>query len=507
MPAVLAQAWLILRNDLRLLWRELGGRKLRAFLSFALIGAVFVLLNLAAVFVCWVLKPHVSLTAETTVWLFFGFIMLGAAMNHAVRVLFERADFDLLLSSPVSSRAIMLARLATMTSAAALSVAFFLLPPLNGFIIGVSGRYTAGYLVWILLACAVGSLGVFGTLLLVRWLGARRARTWSQVVAAVLGASIYILFQSQNLLPFEARRRAVLRFGRWVHESGAEFLARAGRGELLPLVGLLAVSATLAGASTYILGRLFVTGVQESGAAVSRRSEKLPRHNFVSGVIAATFWKDLRLIMRDPLLFAQVLPSVMYIVPVLFSLKRLGVAAVLAPLTVIIATQFSAALTAVAASGEECWDLIRMSPTPEFRMRWAKAMAGMAVPAVIVILISVLLAVLSHPVLGVIAAITSLGCAAAAAWLQVINIKPTPRRDVLRRGRAKVSTGRSLSTALLVISGAAAVGVAAASHWAIAAVLVGITAAIIIGVFTLAEVKPIEAESFASRAGDAANGA
>jgi ABC-2 type transport system permease protein len=497
MTSLAAQTRLILRHDLRLLWRDLVAN--RDFLSVALLVVLFAIANAVVIPIFFLFHRQPPLVGETVVWLFFGFFMLSAAMNHAIKVLFERSDFDLLLSAPVSPRAILLARTAAMSVGAAASVAILLLPLLNGALLAVSLGYTAGYLVWLLLACAVSSAGVWFTLLLVKWLGPRRARTWAQVVAALLGAGVFLVMQSQRFIRGRDRPELLTQAFRALDRPGFAFVARAGRGELVPLLvlGLIAVGFTAL--TTRLLARMFIGGVQEGNAIVPKtRPGSSPPYRFIEGVVRATFWKDVRLILRDPLLLAQVLPSALYILPGLFSFAQFGGGlTLLGPLSLVLASQFSMILTVVCASGEECWDLIRMSPTAELRLRLAKMAAGMALPVIVSTLLCTVLATLGHPVLALLGVVFSIGCAAAVSWLKVARIKPTPRRDVMKRGSGGFNFS-SFVAMMITLVGAAGLGFAGSSHWIVAAVLLGITTLSIVGCFVFVDLEAVNSREFQS---------
>jgi ABC-2 type transport system permease protein len=427
--------------------------------------------------------------------------MLGAAMNHAISVLFERADFDLLLASPVSPRAILLARLAAMTAGAALSVALFLLPLIHGAMLAMSWSFATGYIVWLLLACAVASAGVWFTLLLVKWLGPRRARVWAQVVAALLGASVYLVFQGQNFLPIDQRERVVSRLAHFLEQPQVAFVARAAQGEVLPLLALLGLTGVCALLTTRLLARMFVGGVQEAGGIATTRRASTRRYRFTPNIKVATFWKDVRLIVRDPLLLAQVLPSALYLLPALFGFAQVGGIGLLAPLALMITTQFSISLTAVSASGEECWDLIRMSPTPERDLRRAKLAAGMALPLVIGAAMCVVLAFLGRPGLAALTLIFSPVCAAGCSSLQVARIKPTPRRDVLKRGGGAAGEGnlvRGFVCAGIMLIGAAGLGFTATGMWLVGAGLLALMTLASVVCFTSVKTEDVAIRDFSS---------
>jgi ABC-2 type transport system permease protein len=500
MSALLRQTRCILRNDLRLLWRDIRAGKMRLVANAALLALLLLATHLVSAFFFFNLKQVPPLAIEAGLWAFFGFLMLGAAMNQAISLFFERADFDLLLSSPIVTRAVLLARITVLSIGALLGAAIILLPLLNGIIIGFSLKYLGGYAVWCLLAIISACAGVWLTLTIVRLLGARRARIWVQVVAAVLGASVYLSFQIQQHVP-AAQKAAFLGFLRsaidWL---GFTHLARGGRSEVLPLLFLAGVAGGIAFYTARQLARTFLAGMQESSAKPSRAARTRGKsYRFKSGLARATFLKDLRLILRDPLLLSQILPSFMYILPVFFGLRKLGGVAVLAPVAIVLAVQFSNLLSDAAAAGEECLDLIRASPSPETRLRVAKMAAGMALPLGASLIVCLVIAGFGRPWLALLTFITGATTAAGAAWLAVARITPTPRKDLMSRGRRRTSISRNIAIGALLIGACTGISlIAQGSFWLLGVVALGLTALGVIACFTLVNVEEIAPETAAS---------
>jgi ABC-2 type transport system permease protein len=499
---VLAQARLILRNDLRLLWRDLLGGRMKLFGSALVIVLVLLVLHALSILFFLGFRSPPALGAEAGVWAFFGFLMLGAAMTQAIGLFFERADFDLLLASPVSPRAVLLARLAAMITSALLGAGLLLWPLLNGIIIGFSVRYVSGYLAWFFLATGVASVGVWLTLALVRLLGTRRARIWVQIVAGLLGASVYLSFQLQRFISPGLRDTFVRFLGNAIEYAGFEQIALAARGGIQSLLLVAAVAALLAALTTRLLARTFLTGLQESALRPARRPRRNKRvYRFTGDTARATFRKDLRLIARDPLLISQLLPSTMYIIPAFLGFGHFGKFTVLAPIAVVVAAQFSMLLADVAVAGEECLDLIRASPSPEVRLRRAKMAAGMAMPLAASFLVCVAIALLGRPGLGLLTFFTGAGTAAAGAWLSVTQTTPVTRNDILsRRGvRRRASPLRVIASSALIVS--ACTGITMVAHgslWLIGVVLLGATAIGVIACFTLVSAWEIATDESSS---------
>jgi hypothetical protein len=185
----------------------------------------------------------------------------------------------------------------------------------------------------------------------------------------------------------------------------------------------------------------------------------------------------------------------MYILPAFLAFRQFGGSAILAPVAVVIAVQFSTLLADVAATGEECLDLIRMSPSPETRLRLAKMAAGMALPLAASFAVCVAIAALGRPWLALLAFITGAVTASGCAWLSVTRISPTPRKDLLNRNRRRLSIGRNILVGILIIG--ASGGIALVAHgvlWFIGILMLGATALGVIACFTFVRIEEIEDE-------------
>lgn len=497
MSVLLKQTRLILRNDLRLLWRGIRSGKLKIATSITLFGLILLVLHAISVLAFLYLKQTPPLALETGLWAFFAFLMLGTAMNQAIGLFFERADFDLLLSSPVTTRAVLFARIAVMSAGAFLGAGVLLMPLLDGIVIGFSRTYLSGYIVWGLLSVIAACAGVWLTLALVRVLGARRARIWVQVLAAVLGASVYLSFQIQNHLPESAKLALWTALRTAADWLGFAHLARAGRSEFTQLLLIAGAAATVAWLTARQLAKTFLTGLQDSGAKPARAPRRDGKaYRFTGGLARATFLKDLRLIVRDPLLLSQILPSFMYILPAFLGFRRLGGLTVLAPIAVVLAVQFSSLLSEVAAAGEECLDLIRTSPSVETRLRLAKMAAGMALPLAAALLVCCVIAGMGRPWIALLSFITGAVTAAGCAWLSVARVTPSARKDIMSRGRRRTSLGRSIAIGALLISACGGVSfVAHGTLWFIGVILLGVTGLGVIACFTFVRVEEIDGDT------------
>lgn len=491
MNSTAAQTFLLLRNDFRLIARGFLSSKRSLLFTVVLMGAILLILHGAAIALFSYTSHHPSLEVQATAWAFFIFMMLGAAMANAIRLLFDHNDLDLLFASPIAPRAVLLSRILTLFLSSLLSTALPLLPLINGATIGLSVRYLAAYPTWIFLALISASVGTTLALGLVRLMGPRQARTWVQIFGAVVGATVYLIFQSSRFIPAGEPN--------WILDTSKALLAsppglaiaRAGGGSWIDLLILGAIAGICTGFSARLLARIFLTGVQESVSRSKRRKASLHRHRLQSGVFHATLLKELRLIRRDPLLLSQILPSVMYVLPVLFGFRSMGGFALLAPLSVIVAVQFSNLLVGVAVDGEEGLDLIRSSPLPELRLRTAKIAAAMAIPLSVALLLCILVAVTGRPGLSAITLVLAGATAAACGWLRSVEIRPSPRGDVLKRRGGGISV-RSIASAVLMFLATGTVGIFAAEAIPLLGVfLIGLTGLGILACFVFVSPKEI----------------
>ena len=106
--------WL-LRHELRLGWRGMGGKRIWFLLVTG--GTLWAFVHFAAwkMLRGWAamdpghVPPLAMIIAGGVFWLFAS-IMISQTVAHAVAALFDRGDLDLLLSSPLSPRTIFLIR-------------------------------------------------------------------------------------------------------------------------------------------------------------------------------------------------------------------------------------------------------------------------------------------------------------------------------------------------------------------------------------------------------------
>ncbi len=445
---------LLLRNEVTVRWREMTGETkpltlvLVAVGVLALIGMILAGLasSLRGVLTHPLPSESVYLAALVLVVLFpFG---VSTGINHAVIAMFDRGDLDLLVSSPIGSRTIFASRVLAVAVGVFLGLGLFMLPiAFLGLILGLPQLLgVIPTLVALAITCA--SIGMLITLLLVKLLGPRRARTVSQLLAAL---TVLVLFLVSQLPAILGERIDVMglveRIGPYFDRGGVlaadSLLWLPARSMLLHPLGT-AVALALAGAvmwlTVLLLHRSFAHGVGLSDGARRRRTASGGAVSFKqrspTGVLLAKEW---RLVLRDPYLISQVLLQIIYLLPagyVLFfqgdgPLSGVDLGPGISVLLVAISGTLAASLARIAFVGEESIDLLMASPVGRRRVRNAKMLAALIPVLTLTLTLSIALA-FTNPVAGLIAAALAAASAFSVALLRSWNPARASRKDLFK---------------------------------------------------------------------------
>ena len=120
-------------------------------------------------------------------WAFLLFVMLSGGLVRAIVVLHEQDDSDLLLSSPISPRAVLAARLFGNALQSCLVDGFIIVPYLDVLVFGFrQWQFLWGFLVWFVLAVVVTCIDGLFSFGMIHAFGLRKARLLSQAVPFVL---------------------------------------------------------------------------------------------------------------------------------------------------------------------------------------------------------------------------------------------------------------------------------------------------------------------------------
>lgn len=435
--------WL-LEHEMRLSWRGISGSHLQII---AFCGALlWLLMHWGA----WAALPggykvlqgmmKVPLFLGGLYWLFVS-LLVSQTMVHAVNALIVRGDLDLLLSSPLSQRAIFMVRGLSIALSAALLPAFAVLPLAHAGLLRGHPEFMALYPLVVSTGLGCAAAGIFLTMTLVRLLGARRARTAGQVFAAFVGVIFFLAFQLPNVLPAGAKKAIaewlksrVLDAGIFGAGSPLWWPARAMFGEALPLL-----TVTLVGAGGFWLAinltyRRFITGTQEAitGGRASAAGNRAGRV-FRSGLVRVLLLKEWKLIMRDMQVISQALVQILYLIPLVFIGLRSGPQnMVIIPALVAAAAMLAGNLAWITINAEDAPELVATAPVSVSKVLLIKAAA--AVLPVLAVLLPV--AAWWTP-RGPLAAAALLVCGAggmvSAALIQIWNPHAGNRSDLQNR--------------------------------------------------------------------------
>ena len=452
--------WLM-RHELRLLWRRLmarrgakGGR-FRAIWLTAL--APLLLLVCAGVPLSFALRqvevPIVpifsAIAALASVAIFT--LMLSQTLSAAVDALYERADLDLLFSSPMRPRRVLTVRFLAVAIQNFTLYLLFTAPVLLPTAILYHPAWLASEVVLFAISLAATGVGLMLAGALFRLFGPRRTRTLGQVLAAITGAAFFLLGQSYNIL---GGHQSASLWGDVIRRAsdpalrlpGLDWPLRAMLGQPLPLLVVTALGVSLFLLANQILGARFAAdaaaaaGVAAGGARQRGRGRPT---RFAAGVFSATLAKELRLIARDPALISQVLLRVLYILPLGFVLLRnageartYALPAGAAALS-LMAGQVVGSLAWITVSAEDAPDLLSCAPAPIGVLRRAKLVAATLPVALLLLIVLVPLTVMA-PWAGVSA---SLGCLASMSATAALNVwwqRPGRRSEFRRMRQASI---------------------------------------------------------------------
>lgn len=369
--------------------------------------------------------------------------MTTQSLLASQRTLYEAGDLDLLFSAPLDPRTVVSAKLLGIAGGVTLTFSIFLLPVLLPIaVLGHPGLLGSVALL-VALALTAACLGLGVTLMLARVGGPRAAKTVGQILAALAGASFFLVTQLFNRHDDSRQSGFILLFDAMrTHGYGSGTLSslpgRAAFGEPLAVVPLLGGAMLLFAATSWGMRHLFLQSYRAGGARPStkRAARGGIARRFHRGLFATIFAKELRLLLRDPALIFQMLLRIIYLAPILLVAFRDGrslpIAPTLAFASVVVAGQLVSSLAWLAASAEDAPDLLKVAPVGKDDLDVAKLLAAMALAAPLGALLPVAIAFHTIPGALVTLAFTA-GCGGAVGYLEVAHAQPAPRSTFQRR--------------------------------------------------------------------------
>ncbi|MBW4520938.1 MAG: hypothetical protein KME16_14700 [Scytolyngbya sp. HA4215-MV1] len=391
--------WL-LGHELRLWWREMVSKPGKIVWSIVLsllctliFGVFWFALSGIRASIPAGMFADVALWIAIAVWLIGFFYAFIEAMRQSVIVLFDRGDLDLLVASPVPSKVIFASRLLSVALKVCLSFAAILVP-ITLFAVPAFPRLLGIYPSLIGLALSTSSLAMLLTLWLVRLLGAKRARTLTQILTALLAAILFLGFQLPNLLQGSGAKPAPIwwRLQSWLtHDSPFAidswiwFPARAMFLDPFSVVLTLLVSGGLAWLAIETLHHSFITGSQQSVTEKRRQSSTRKVAPFTDRLNQVLLFKEWRIIRRNPYLISATFMQVLFLIPALVIVLRgsrsgqaiASFSTFVTVASIVIGGSLTSTLTQICVAGEEAPDLLKSAPVNGGKLRQLKLLAAL----------------------------------------------------------------------------------------------------------------------------------
>ena len=359
-------------------------------------------------------------------------LMLSTAMVAVLRTFHDRGDLDLLLSAPLPPARVLAAKAVGVTVTVAapfvvLVAPFAVTSAVLGFPRWLGGLAIVGVDATLATAAAIGLVG-----LLVGTIGPRRARTASQLGAAVLGGAVFLLSQSQSLAPGLASRLYATIQRPW--PSPLDWPARAAIGQPLPLAAMVALAVAAAWAAARA-GARHLAAASDAGAHAATARTTVVR--FRAGLTRIVVAKELRLIARDPELITQIALRLVYLIPMaaLLARGRHGVdpGPAIAAAATACAGLLASSLAWIVVAAEDAPDLLASAPRDAASVGRAKLIAATLVPLVVVGIAALAGALTAAPRAGAVTLVMGTVAAVSAALLQAWFGRPAPRAAFRRR--------------------------------------------------------------------------
>jgi len=396
--------------------------------------------------------------------------MTTQALLRSQHSLYEAGDLDLLLTAPLPPRTILRAKLCGIAGSVVISFALLLLPiALPVAVLGHPGLLGVPALL-AALSLVSACLGLAITLAIVKLAGPRAARTFGQIVGALLAGAVFLISQLLSNGGGGGRRSAAMSLFTWLraHRVAAGGIGalpgRAALGDPVAAALLLGTALLIFAATAFLFGRTFLASYQQAGMRLSRRRAATGSvaGQFRTGLFATMFAKEWRLLVRDPALAFQIVLRLIYLAPIALAAFGHGKGPPLLPAlafaSVLIAGQLVGSFAWLAVSGEDAPDLLVVAPVARAQVERAKlaSAAAMAVPFGLVLPAAIAL----YAPLG---ALVTLAMTAAGGFIAgLIEIKwqkPAPRRTFARRRSGSILAALSTIIATAILGGIAAVAV------------------------------------------------
>ena len=440
----------LLIHDIRLSWRGFAAMfgKTSTRWSVAILLACVSVLHLLAWPAVHLLTPlmrgpDASLTPLAGVLGAAFAWMIAQSLFGATRTLYDRADLDLLLGSPLPPGRIIAAKAAALAANTFGALAVFLLPIANmgALLDGPTwlGIYPA-LAGLALIATAIGLGLAIGLFFLV---GPVRARLYAQMTGASIGGAFVLGAQIFAVLPSATREAA----SRWLDHAGV--VSKTGfagllwlplntvRGNPLDMALLVLLGLIVFAVMIWSVGERFARAATAAAGAPASgsRAGADAVQRFRSGVSRCLRLKEWRLMVRDPSLFAQLGLQIIYTIPIAVVLLRSNLvpaAVALVPTIVVIAAQVAGSIAWITVSGEDAPELIASAPVALAAVDRAK-LSAVVLPVLSIVGLPLLALAYLSPRAALVAVAFAAGGSTCTSLLNFWHPMPGNRRGMLRR--------------------------------------------------------------------------
>ena len=442
--------WWLLAHEVRLNWRALEfSSRMQIVLGVLMAGYI------AAGF--WFAANGIEESIEPTLYFYImiligSFAMLTFNLSGAMRAtqhsLYEQADLELLLTSPVSPQRVMMAKLAGISMSMLAFNVIFIFPLLIPIALVKNPNLLGLPVLVIAIAVFATCIGLGLTLFIVRIMGVRAARKAIQILAAVMAASIFIVSQlalhigSNNQSGFQSLYDWCVSYG--IGATGITSLpGKAGFGDPLALGVIVVSAAAIFVFTTGALQQSFMNSFQTAANHVPPRKNKNQNiaQNFSNNFGWVIVKKEILLMMRDPALIFNLLLQLIFLIPLILGLAKVTNLFMVIPgaafLSVFGSGKLIGDITGLAITGEDTPDLLAVAPRSAKQILRLKLLAVLIMGGPLMMIIPLLL-VTKSPSAALITLLFTLLAAFITAGIELRFSKSATRRKF--SGRKSGST-------------------------------------------------------------------
>ncbi|MEO8316115.1 MAG: hypothetical protein ABI645_15140 [Pseudomonadota bacterium] len=455
-PTARSSFRLLLLNEIRLYLR--GGMAKGASLVLLIISQV--LLHLFALSMVWAstslqmpVVPDSGLIMLTGGLMAMFMMMTSRGLAGAVQSLYTRGDFDLLLSSPVDRRSVIGVRMSAIALTVAMEIALLVWPFANVFVLFGRFAWLKAYLLVPAMAMLATSIGLSLTLLSFRTIGPRRTRIVVQILAVLVGMGIMLSIYLPRMLGSGPARGP----GQVSMTASVDMLLRNSgsfRGLMvtpahwvmqgyLPTMVFLVAAAGLLVLTIQLAGNSLVNALTAitagGGSKPGRVSTSTPQFN--RGFRTVIVFKELKIILRDPFLIAQILQQSLVALPAAVVLWRFHAGEMPMPwlALIVLAAGIAGPLAWLTITAEDAPDLLASAPVTRAALIRAKIEAAL-LPVLPLCALPLLFLMRTHPWFAFCASFSAAAAALTAALINMGN-PVTKRRDSFKQ-RHRGNAGR-----------------------------------------------------------------